>query len=386
MITQILNISFPQTYVYCLNKYGLKREEERFYPYAFEIRKVPRNIIRGTLPEKVYLSSKNSELCDLLWNMDIGDSLHIFDSLFSNIDEIERNKYFQVVKNFIDYDNKIIKVGDKAFNLSGVYVMGILNVTPDSFSDGGKYFNPDSAFLRAEEMILNGADIIDIGGESTRPGSEPVSAAEEIKRTVPVIERIIAKYPEAIISIDTTKSETAGAAMESGARIVNDVSGGTFDPEILVTAKKYGAAVILMHIKGVPKSMQQNISYDDVTSEVYDFLFTRTEAAREKGIENIIIDPGIGFGKTTSNNLELIKRLEEFKSIAPILIGVSRKSFLGKILNLGIDERDFPTAIAESVAIRNGARFIRTHNVSNGVILKKLLNYINNPQSAINYV
>lgn len=384
MTSQIINLSFPEAFEYGAKKYGLLKGNDKFFSYAFELRDVPRNFIRGTLPEKVYLSAKSSGLCDLLLICNIDESVRLYDSLFLNYDE--KNNFLQVVKNFIDYDNKVMKIGGETFNMSGAYVMGILNVTPDSFSDGGKFFNPESALARAEEMILNGADIIDIGGESTRPGSDPVAADEEIKRTVPVIRGILEKHPKAVISIDTTKAETARAALENGAKIVNDVSGGTFEPEIFDAAKEYNAAMIIMHIKGIPKSMQKNIAYNDLVTEVYDFLSAQSEIARGKGIENIIIDPGIGFGKTAANNLELLKRLEEFKGIAPILIGVSRKSFIGKALDLGVDERDFPTAIAESVAIRNGARFIRTHNVANGVKTKNLLNFINNPQAAINYV
>jgi len=243
-------------------------------------------------------------------------------------------------------------------------IMGILNVTPDSFSDGGKYFTIAEAVNYALQMIDEGADIIDIGGESTRPGSQPVAVGDEIKRTIPVIKKILQLRKETIISIDTTKSETAMQALDYGACIINDISGLTFDARMIDIAKQFNAGVVIMHINGSPATMQDNPHYVDVVSEVYEFLRKQTAAAITQGIEKIIIDPGIGFGKRVEDNFELIKRIEEFNTIGkPVMIGLSRKSFIGKELNLNIDERDVATVILETAAVVKSAKIIRTHNV-----------------------
>ena len=294
-------------------------------------------------------------------------------------------KISRIFSNTKDYDSKHFKIASVKYSMNQSYVMGILNVTPDSFSDGGKYFNVDTAVNHAVEMIEEGADFIDIGGESTRPGSEKVETGEELRRVIPVIEKIIEQKPEAVISIDTTKSLVAKEALNAGAKIVNDISGGTFDKNILKIVSDFKAALVMMHIKGTPKSMQQNPYYDDVVSEVYDYLSERVEEADKAGIKNLFIDPGIGFGKRVQDNYELLKRLDEFKSIGcPILIGLSRKSFIGKSLNKNVDERDNPTAIAETIAVNNGARIVRTHNVKNAVEAKKIINFVNNPEQFFN--
>ncbi len=286
--------------------------------------------------------------------------------------------------NFHPFDlkeNKLInyKIGNKTFDFRNSYVMGILNITPDSFSDGGKYFDKDSAVQHALDMINDGADIIDVGGESTRPGSGNISVDEEINRVIPVIKEIIAQKPETIISIDTTKSQVAEEAVKAGALIINDISGLTFDPKILDVAVKHNSSLIIMHIKGTPKNMQQNPYYNDLIKEIYDFLDNQTELAKKSGIQNIFVDPGIGFGKTVEHNFQLLKNLNEFTNLGyPVVIGVSRKSFIGKTLNLENEERDFPTSIVEAAAIKNGARLIRTHNVKYGSQVCKLLNRIIN--------
>ncbi len=256
--------------------------------------------------------------------------------------------------------------------------MGILNVTPDSFSDGGLYLNIDAAVKRALNMLDEGADIIDIGGESTKPGSDSISDDEEINRVIPVLQNLLHNRPDAIISIDTTKSKVAEAALENGAQIINDISGLNFDSEMLQIIKKYNSSIVIMHIKGTPKNMQNKPSYKDVVKEVFEYLSGQSNKAEAAGVSKIIIDPGIGFGKRIQDNFELIKNLSEFKELNyPILIGLSKKSFLGKTLNLGIDERETASAIMEGIAINNGARIIRTHNVKNGVQVCKLLNQIN---------
>ncbi len=268
----------------------------------------------------------------------------------------------------------VYTIGNRKFKFDVPYVMGILNVTDDSFSDGGKYSNPEKALSHALEMIDDGADFIDIGGESTRPGSVGVSAELEMDRVVPVIEKILKEKPNTIISIDTTKSSVADAALNAGAKIVNDISAFNFDPNILGIVKKYDAAYVLMHIKGKPKEMQNNPYYNNVFKEIYDFLFDKLKIITDAGISKIFIDPGIGFGKRIEDNFEILRRLEDFKGLGyPILIGVSRKSFIGKTLNLDVDNRDIATSIIESVVIQNGASIIRTHNVKYGVQVCKLL-------------
>lgn len=258
-------------------------------------------------------------------------------------------------------------------NMELPIVMGIINVTPDSFSDGGKYLDTEQAFQYAVKLIESGADIIDIGGESSRPGSEPVTAEEEMERVIPLIEKIKKSYPDAVISVDTTKSKVADAALVAGALIVNDISGGTFDEKMFEVVSRWNCPYIIMHIKGTPKTMQDSPEYADVIAEVYDFLSKRITIASEYGISKIIIDPGIGFGKRLEDNLNLLRCLSAFKSLgAPVLIGVSRKSFIGKLTGKGVNERDLSTTISESISIMNGARIIRTHNIEYALDLKKI--------------
>lgn len=253
-----------------------------------------------------------------------------------------------------------------------LYVMGILNVTPDSFSDGGKFDNINSATEYALEMIETGADIIDVGGESSRPGAVKVSIDEEIKRTIPTIQNIIREKPNSIISIDTTKPEVAEFALESGALIINDIS-ALSDIRMIDVVKKYDATLIIMHMQGKPSTMQDNPSFNNVVDDVYKYLEIKIKYAKENGVNSIIVDPGIGFGKSSNHNYELLKNLTNFQNLeTPLLIGVSRKSLIGKSLNLEVGERDIATIILETDAVYKGAKIIRTHNVKNGVQLKKL--------------
>lgn len=241
--------------------------------------------------------------------------------------------------------------------------MGVLNVTPDSFSDGGKFYALESALARAREMVDQGADFLDIGGESTRPGSDPVPLEEEIRRVAPIIERL-AKDMTVPISIDTYKAKVADAALNSGAVIVNDITGLTFDPGMVDVVVRHHASVVIMHMMGTPKTMQQDPHYEDVTVEIADFLQKQALKARKSGVNQIIIDPGIGFGKKLEHNLELIKRLAELRrSGCPLLIGPSRKSFIGMLLNLPVDQRLEGTAAAVTACILNGANIIRVHDV-----------------------
>jgi dihydropteroate synthase len=246
------------------------------------------------------------------------------------------------------------------------YVMGILNVTPDSFSDGGKHFEHQQAVDHALAMVEAGADILDVGGESTRPGSEAVSLEDELGRVIPVIEKI-AKWTTVAVSIDTTKAKVAEAALEAGAAIVNDVSALRFDPEMARVVARAQVPLVVMHMRGVPKTMQADkIEYDDLMGEIRDFLAQAIKRAKEAGIreEHVIVDPGIGFGKTAKHNLMILNRLAELTALGrPILVGPSRKAFIGKILDLTVTERLYGSTAAVAAAIMGGAHIIRVHDV-----------------------
>ncbi|MDQ3910636.1 MAG: dihydropteroate synthase [Actinomycetota bacterium] len=248
----------------------------------------------------------------------------------------------------------------------GPVLMGVLNVTPDSFSDGGEFLDPDKAVVRAVSLLDEGALIVDIGGESTRPGSEPVSPDEELRRVMPVLREILAIRPEAIVSIDTYRASTAEVALDAGARIVNDVT-ALGDPRMAGVVAERGCSIVLMHMRGEPKSMQQDPHYEDVVREVRDFLARRTERALRAGVEedNIVIDPGIGFGKTLEHNLTLLNRLDTLVELGfPVLIGASRKSFLGKIVGSGSPkDRLFGTVATIVIAYEQGVSLFRVHNV-----------------------
>jgi|DewCreStandDraft_4_1066084.scaffolds.fasta_scaffold00019_128 dihydropteroate synthase len=255
-------------------------------------------------------------------------------------------------------------------------IMGILNVTPDSFSDGGRFSTSKEAIEYAENMIDKGVDILDIGGESTRPGSENVSVEEERQRVIPIIKEIKKTFPRSIISIDTTKYEVAASAVEEGAEIINDVSALRFSPKIAELVASKDLSVILMHMQGNPKTMQNQPKYNNVVQEVYDFLQDRIEYARNNGINKIYGDIGIGFGKTLDHNIELLRNISFFHSLGvPLVLGISRKSFLGKLLNIDNPlDRDIPTALMHSLLLDKGIDIIRVHNIDNIQYLKKLYN------------
>lgn len=245
--------------------------------------------------------------------------------------------------------------------------MGILNVTPDSFSDGGEFSGVEAAIARAKEMLDEGAGIIDIGGESTRPGSEPVPSEEEIERVVPVVRGILAERPGTTISVDTYHAATAEAALEAGARIINDVSALRADERMVEVVARAGCPVVLMHMLGEPKTMQQEPRYDDVADEVRRFLSERAEAAVSAGVdpENVILDPGIGFGKTSDHNLALIESLDAVADLGyPLLFGASRKRFIGSISGIeDASERVFGTVATSVLAYERGASIFRVHDV-----------------------
>jgi dihydropteroate synthase len=245
------------------------------------------------------------------------------------------------------------------------YIMGVLNVTPDSFYDGGRYLNMDDALRRIDKMMNEGADIIDIGGESTRPGSLGVTEEEELKRVVPVIKEARKRF-DLILSIDTTKSRVAEEAIGEGASIINDISGLKFNPEIGNIASKFGAGLVLTHTSSRPYDMQRNTDYNSIISDIIGSLKESVEIAESVGVDSksIIVDPGFGFGKTLEQNLILLKYLSEFQVLGkPILIGTSRKSFIGEVLGVPLEERLEGTAATVVIGIMNGASIVRVHDV-----------------------
>jgi len=248
---------------------------------------------------------------------------------------------------------------------SRTHLMGILNVTPDSFSDGGEFFKYDDAVKQGIRMAEEGADIIDVGGESARPGSEPITIEEELSRVIPVIETL-SKETDVPISIDTYKSQVTKKALDAGAEMINDISALRFDPQMKKIGAEYKVPIVLMHIKGTPKNMQENPYYDDVIEEITKYLKESIQMGEDAGVqrENIIIDPGIGFGKRLEDNLNILKNLKKFSILGcPILVGPSRKSFIGKILGLPVEERLEGSLASLAVSIMNGANIVRVHDV-----------------------
>jgi dihydropteroate synthase len=260
-----------------------------------------------------------------------------------------------------------MELRERSFNWGEqTYLMGVLNVTPDSFSDGGEFHAPAAALAQAQRLVDAGADFIDIGGQSTRPGAEQVSVEEELNRVLPVVKalRSVLNVP---ISVDTTRASVAHRAVEVGADMVNDISGGMFDPDMLPVVAELGVPIVLMHIRGTPQTMQQLTEYQDLIAEIYEFLESRIAAAVAAGIErsHLIVDPGIGFAKTSEQNLEILRQLPIFRSLdVPILVGVSRKSFIGRILNQPDPKgRVWGTAAACCAAIAGLADILRVHDV-----------------------
>ncbi len=246
--------------------------------------------------------------------------------------------------------------------------MGIVNVTPDSFSDGGDFYELDNAITHVDKLIQDGADIIDIGGESTRPGASDVTEREEYKRVIPLIKEMRLRYSDILISIDTTKANIADSAIKAGADIINDISGLSQDSKMLKVSSSHGVPVIIMHMKGTPKTMQAKPEYNNLIQEIQNYFIKKIQMATDGGIlkENIILDPGIGFGKTIQNNFELISKLHEFCKLGlPVMIGPSRKSFIGTTLDLPVENRLEGTSASVTAGILNGARIVRVHDVKN---------------------
>ncbi|MEO8323255.1 MAG: dihydropteroate synthase [Actinomycetota bacterium] len=256
-------------------------------------------------------------------------------------------------------------LGDRSLALDRCVVMGVLNVTPDSFSDGGLWFDHQSAIKHGVEMVAQGAGIIDVGGESTRPGSEPVTEDEELRRVMPVIEALVAEI-DVPLSIDTRKASVAMAAVEAGARIVNDTSGETADPEMGSVAAETGAAIVVMHSRGTPATMRSLTEYGDVVADVGTFLEGRAHALEAMGVDHrsIVLDPGYGFAKTPLQNLTMLRRIDEYLELGyPLLAGTSRKSFIGAALDLPEEQRLEGTAATVAWAVSKGVQMVRVHDV-----------------------
>lgn len=253
-------------------------------------------------------------------------------------------------------------------------VMGIVNTTPDSFYANSRKNNTDTVLQTVEQMLKDGAAIIDIGGQSTRPGSEQIGAEAELQRVVPFIEAIMQRFPEIIMSVDTYHAAVAKAAVETGASIVNDISGGMIDEQMLLTVARLKVPYVCMHMQGTPEHMQQNPIYENVTAEVLDFFIRQTEKCRLAGIHDVIVDPGFGFGKTIAHNFELLNNLNAFQMLQkPILLGISRKSTIYKTLGVTADEALNGTTVLNTIGLMKGASILRVHDVKEAVEAVKLV-------------
>ena len=275
----------------------------------------------------------------------------------------------------------IINFNSTPINLSQGHVMGVLNVTPDSFYDGGKFLEDEKVLAQINIMLEEGATFIDIGGASSRPGSDPVSLKEEIQRVIPTISNILKSFPKTIISIDTTSSVVAEKAIESGAAIVNDISAGTADKRMLETVASLGVPYVAMHMQGTPKTMQNKPTYQNVVNDVFSDLERVCNRATQLGIKQLILDPGFGFGKTLSHNYEILNQLEKFKSLGcPLLIGVSRKSFIQNVVDVSAENALNGTTVIHTIAAQKGVSILRAHDVKEAVQVFQLVNYFNKKQ------
>jgi dihydropteroate synthase len=381
LLAQIIDLTYPKIFEKYRSKYDFAWENYYKGLLGLEIRKIADDsytqlkIVLKSIYENCYSIETAGDVSKIILLGSIKSFREVIEKCSGN--NLLQTLIDKTITNFEDYDSIAYEIKGKVFNFNSTFVMGILNVTPDSFSDGGKYFNQVIAADYGIEMIDKGADIIDIGGESSRPGSEPISAEEESNRILPVIQKILLERPMAIISVDTTKNLVASKALQHGAIIINNINSLMNNLKLIETVKKFNASLVVMHMLGNPKTMQKNPEYENVVEEIYDFLAIQSDLADNTGIKNIFIDPGIGFGKTVEHNLEIIQRLSDFKSLGyPILIGLSRKSFLGKILDVDIENRDVPSSIVETLSIKNGAKIIRTHNVDYGLQICKLLSNV----------
>ena len=262
------------------------------------------------------------------------------------------------------YPKLTINCRGKLLSLETPIIMGILNVTPDSFYDGGRFIESNAMLQQVEQMLEEGAAIIDIGGMSSRPGAEVIDVEEEKRRVLPVVEVIVKRFPEAILSVDTVRSEIALKSVARGAHIINDISAGSIDPEMYATVAKLGIPYVLMHMQGRPENMQENPSYEDIIQEVLDFFIGEVGKLRELGVKDIIIDPGFGFGKTLENNYHLLANMHIFGILeCPVLTGISRKSMIYKLLDTRAAESLNATSALHMIALQQGSKILRVHDV-----------------------
>jgi dihydropteroate synthase len=274
---------------------------------------------------------------------------------------------------FAEYKPYSLKIKNINYSITRPQVMGILNTTDDSFYDGGKYHTIDKALFRCEDMLHEGADIIDIGGQSTRPGADIITENEEIRRTAPVIDAIIKRFPDCIISIDTFRAGVANHAIRAGAAIINDVSAGDDDEDMIKTVSRLQVPYIAMHKKGLPKTMQDQPHYENVLQEVKSYLENKVRLYRDAGIEDVVLDPGFGFGKTLDDNYHLLKHLDTFHTLnCPILVGVSRKSMVWKLLSSEPSKALNGSTALHMLALAKGAHFLRVHDVKEAVDCVKI--------------
>lgn len=275
-----------------------------------------------------------------------------------------------------------LHIRGKNLDLAKPKIMGILNTTPDSFSDGGRFISASDALSRIDEMVVEGADIIDVGGESTRPDSDPVTVDQELERVIPILEKALPKYDNCLFSIDTTKFEVAQNALNLGVHIINDVSGLVKEPRFIELCKKYNAGFILMHSQGDPKTMQRNPNYNDVIEDISLFFQTKLKQLEDEGVNQIVLDPGIGFGKTLSHNLEIISYLDRLTGFGyPLLIGASRKSMIGQILEgRPVSERLAGTIAVHYHCLIKGANILRVHDVKEAKDSVQIFNAVQTAQ------
>lgn len=270
-------------------------------------------------------------------------------------------------------------------DLSRPRIMGILNTTPDSFFDGGVFNSVDAALTQAEKMLNQGADLLDVGGMSSRPGAELIDADEELRRVIPVLEALHQTFPEALLSIDTFRGKVARAAVDAGACMINDISAGSLDSSLLPTVVELQVPYVLMHMQGAPKTMQQKPEYKQVVEEVFDFLNERMQNLRAQGLHDIVLDPGFGFGKSLSHNYQLLKNLHIFKlGGAPVLAGISRKSMICKALGVNPGKALNGTTALHMVALQQGANILRVHDVKEAAECIRLYELLENPEQAGN--
>lgn len=388
MTVHIISLFYQDVFKKLSGKYNIYRDLYSLSMYGLEMRnllpELSENVRKIVLLNKeicYYKNNQDSSKVDLL----VLGNFEVFKLLAKEIlasgNEDLGYRISKLMNNFYEYDFRNSSLFPRELTPTKAKIMGILNVTPDSFSDKGKYFDKNLAVIHALDMLKEGADIIDIGGESTRPDAKRVSQEEELERVLPVIEAILKEEPDAILSLDTTKAVVAEEGLKRGVKIINDISAFSFEENLLKVVGDYNAFYVLMHMKGIPENMQNNPYYEEVVSEVYDFIVAKLKEMKKYNVRNIIIDPGIGFGKRTYDNYELLQRLSEFKGIGwPILVGLSNKSFLGKSLALEVEDRIEASLAAETIAILNGAKYLRTHNVKNAVKAREIVNYVLKPE------